>query len=215
MSSGVYGLKTGDVLTNCKFALAHAAARSLARLLQSVNVPFAVGGFTTADTESYTYGASRSLDLVNFLFKDFHEPWAASEQNMLAMNTFSTYKYQGKEITSHCNSDGESILWAAGHLLLREEDTKVLIVLSDGLPAGGNSTLQAGFLKWVVKRVMISGVKIGALGLGCEDVKYYYPVHETLSQFPEGSGTAETAPLYLQEKVIGLVNKLMMSEEKV
>ena len=218
MSNSISGLQLTDRLVNSKFAVAHAVARSTARLLQSINVPFAVAGFTTTEckfdlppnTGGSSYGRwSRDCDLVHFLFKDFQETWPTAEQRMLAMNSFTQVDYKGQSIYSCCNSDGDSVLWAASHLLCREEESKVLIVLSDGLPAGGNSTLQSGFLKWVIKRIKLAGVRVGALGLGCTGVTNYYDTYELLENFPKGAGTMTTAPLYIQEKVIRLVDRLM------
>ena len=194
-----------------KFAVAHAAGRGIARLLQAVNVPFAMTGFTTTDPKQasrHSYG-SRSMDLVNLVFKDFHEPWGSCEKKMIAMNTFSTISYNGESFRSHANSDGESVLWAATQLLMREEETKVLIVISDGLPAGGDSTMQSGFLKWVVKRIQMAGVKVGGLGLGGTEVRHYYPVCEAISAFPKGMGTEDSVGLYLQEHIIRLIDRLM------
>lgn len=197
-----------------KFVISHAAIRSLARVFQSSGVPFAVGGFTTTAskhaTMGYTSACSRGFDLVNLLFKDFHEPWASSEQKMIAMNPFTNINYKGDNICSHANSDGESLLWAATRLLQREEDIKVLIVASDGLPAGGGSSrLGCAFLKYVVNRLEIANIHVGALGIGNEGVKHYYRIHELIDHFPDGHGTSETAPLYVQDKVIRLVDRLM------
>jgi hypothetical protein len=219
MTSSIHGAQFSDSLANSKFAMAHAGARGIAKLLQAVNVPFAVGGFTTTypevlrNSSRWGGGWSRDCDLVHFLFKDFHEPWPVSEFNMLAMNSFSEYEYKGQQIYSNCNSDGEAVLWAATQLLARDEDTKVLIVLSDGLPAGGDRTLQCGFLKWAIKRSMLAGIRVGAFGLGCQDVKFYYPISEILDVFPPGQGTDVTAPYLIQEKLLSLIDRVMSYEE--
>jgi hypothetical protein len=198
-----------------KFVISHAAIRSLARVFQQSGVPFAVGGFTTAGAKYRTTGSagrsvSRGFDIVNLMFKDFHEPWASSEQKMIAMNPFTQINFRGDTICSHANSDGESLLWAATKLLQREEDIKVLIVASDGLPANGGAGMYGtAFLKYVVNRIELADVHIGALGIGCTGVKHYYRIHELIDEFPEGRGTEETAPLYVQDKVIRLVDRLM------
>jgi len=200
---------------NSKFSVSHAAARGIARLLQTVNVPFAVMGFmaTQMKNGSRNWGASRHCDIVNFLFKDFHEPWTACEQRMLAMNPNTSVTYKGSYIAPQTNSDGESILWGATQIITREEATKIMIVISDGLPYAGNTDLQSRFLKWAVRRIEIAGIKIGGLGLGDDGVKHYYRLHELITSFPPGMGTNYTAPLYIQEKILSLIDRLTMGEE--
>lgn len=211
MCSGVPGLQTSQ---RSKFAVSHAAARSLARLLQNLNIPFSMVGFTATNSascgigDSNGYNASRKVDIVNFLFKDFDEPWTSSEQQMLAMNPGTRTTYKGKSIRPHTNSDGESLIWAATRILPREEDNKVMIVISDGLPYGGDQQMQSKFLKWAVYRILKAGINIGGLGLGCDAVKNYYPFHEIIKEFPEGQGTDITAPLFIQEKLIGLIDAM-------
>lgn len=199
-----------------KFVIAHAAARSLARLFQTIGVPFAVTGFTTKDVTSdgsgsrYSWNSnySRSFDIVNFVFKNFDEPWTCCEQRMLAMNQFTSIRYKGEEISPYTNSDGESILWLASDMIGREEDRKVMIVLSDGLPYAGDSHMQSKFLRWAVRRIEMSGIRIGGLGLGDRGVASYYKVHELIDSFPAGYGTEATAPLYIQEKILSLIDRL-------
>jgi hypothetical protein len=196
-----------------KFAVAHAAARSIARLLQTIKVPFSVMGYTTKDIPglgwgSYSRDYSRCFDIVNFLFKDFDDPWTSSEPQMIAMNQHTNITYKGQNIQPHTNSDGESLLWAASRIIAREEDRKVMIVLSDGLPYAGNPNLQSRFLKYAIRRIELAGIHIGGLGLGDEGVKHYYNTYELLSMFPPGHGTELTAPLYIQEKLLGLIDRL-------
>jgi len=215
MNGDIPGLMfQGDNQTwQTKFAVAHAAARSIARLLQTIKVPFSVMGFTTKDMPGKCWSStdrsrSRSYDIVNFLFKDFAEPWTNSEDQMIAMNQHTSITYKGHNISPHTNSDGESLLWAASRLMVREEDRKIMIVLSDGLPFAGDSIMQSKFLKWAVRRIELAGIHIGGLGLGDEGVKHYYKIHELLSRFPAGHGTELTAPLYIQEKLLTLIDRL-------
>jgi len=211
MCSGVSGLTTSQ---RSKFAVSHAAARSLARLLQNLHIPFSMVGFTATNSASCGIGGdehysnSRRVDIVNFLFKDFDEPWSATEQKMLAMNPGTRTTFKGKSIRPHTNSDGESLIWAATRILPREEDSKIMIVISDGLPYGGDQQMQSKFLKWAVYRILKAGIMIGGLGLGCDAVKNYYPFHEIIREFPEGQGTDITAPLFIQEKLIGLIDAM-------
>lgn len=201
---------------NSKFSVSHAAARGIARLLQTVNVPFGVMGFLATSMKyraGHSYGASRSCDIVNFLFKDFHEPWTACEQRMLAMNPNTSVTYKGTHISPHTNSDGESLLWGATQIITREESRKIMIVISDGLPYAGDTQLQSGFLKWAVRRIETAGIKIGGLGLGDDGVRHYYRLYELIQSFPPGMGTDFMAPLYIQEKILSLIDRLTMEKD--
>jgi cobalamin biosynthesis protein CobT len=191
--------------------------RSLAKVFSTAGIPFCAAGFTTcrAKHRPASVGVasrkqySRTDDIVNFIFKDFHETWNTTEKYMIAMNPFTHINYNGDSICANCNADGESILWAASRLLAREEAIKVLIVASDGMPAGGDGIHEAAFLKYAVQRIENAGVYIGGLGIGTEYVKQFYRVSETLPFFPPGKGSAEAAPIYLQNLMIRLVDRLM------
>jgi hypothetical protein len=197
-----------------KLAAAHAAGRGIARLLNPIRVPFAVGGFTTLPTkhgEGRGYGGSYSRydDNLLMLFKNFHDPWTTSEQRMLALNESCHGRFEGHGISCRNNADGESVLWAASLLLQRQEKNKILLVISDGYPqAGSNHYAECAYLKWAVRRAMSAGLKVGGLGLSSDAVKEFYPVNETIPSFPAGMGSEVMAPIYMQEKIIALVEKL-------
>ena len=70
------------------------------------------------------------------------------------------------------NVDGEAIEWASSRLLARQEDKKVLIVLSDGAPVD-DSTLAAndvGYLQRhllsVLRTLETTPISVGAIGMG-------------------------------------------------
>jgi len=83
-----------------------------------------------------------------------------------------------------------------------------MIVLSDGLPYAGSMRLQSSFLKWAVRRVENSGIHIGGLGLGSTGVNQYYTNYEIIDEFPQGKGEKYSAPLFIQNKIISLINKM-------
>jgi len=224
MVEGIYGLNMGNY--NSKFAVAHASARGLSRLLQGIGVSFEVVGFSTAYNRSpgtapgasgsggsYSHNPygdeSRTVDIVNYVFKEFQAPWAVSEKTMLAINPSTNFDLpDGTNICPHTNSDGESILWAATRIIGRKEEKKIMIVLSDGLPYAGSMRLQSSFLKWAVRRVENSGIHIGGLGLGSTGVNQYYTNYEIIDEFPQGKGEKYSAPLFIQNKIISLINKM-------
>jgi len=74
------------------------------------------------------------------------------------------------------NRDGECVLWAAKRLAARTEKRKVLIVASDGLPAGARYRYtEKKYLQEVVQRVIGAGIELYAIGIKSEHVKGYYP----------------------------------------
>ena len=220
MVESISGLQMGKF--NSKFAVAHATARGLSRLLQSVGISFEVVGFSTAynndlgkapgangATGMYSYDYSRNVDIVNYVFKEFQAPWAVSEKSMLAINPRTDFNMpDGTNLCPHTNSDGESILWAATRIIGRKEEKKIMIVLSDGLPYAGNNRLQSDFLRWAVARIANAGIHIGGLGLGSNGVAQYYNNNEVIDSFPAGKGEKHSAPLFIQNKIISLINKM-------
>jgi len=86
------------------------------------------------------------------------------------------------------NSDGESILWAYNRLISRKEKRKILIVLSDGSPAGYSGDCMA-YTKTVVKEIE-KGRMAEIYGIGIEDmnVKLIYKHNTTIDDASELEG---------------------------
>jgi cobalamin biosynthesis protein CobT len=74
------------------------------------------------------------------------------------------------------NVDGESVEAAARRLLARREESKVMLVLSDGYPAaaGSRGDLEQ-HLKRVVKDIAGAGVRIVGIGIQSDAVQKFYP----------------------------------------
>jgi cobalamin biosynthesis protein CobT len=140
--------------------------------LSRADIPCEVTSFTTdspngkrVDTK---YGTRREPLLLTVL-KDFNESFR------------NTQAYWGG-ISSHCmdNIDGESIMMAAQRLHKRQESRKVMIVLSDGMPAG---VLRRGYgddhiendLKDTIKRCERAGIETLGIGIQTDAVKEFYP----------------------------------------
>ena len=76
------------------------------------------------------------------------------------------------------NLDGEAVLWQARRLAHRPERRRVMIVLSDGMPAGThNDRVTAEYLKTTVARVMEAGIEVYGVGIETDAVKHFYPRH--------------------------------------
>ncbi len=78
------------------------------------------------------------------------------------------------------NIDGEALLWAHSRLLARQEDRRILMVISDGAPVD-DSTLSvnsAGYLEAHLRRVIEwieskSPIQLVAIGIGHDVTRYY------------------------------------------
>lgn len=81
-----------------------------------------------------------------------------------------------KRMGMYNNVDGESILWAARRLSMREEENLVLIVLSDGMPHANGCDMDgiAAHLTSVVQRVKRSGIRVLAFGINSDAVSLFY-----------------------------------------
>jgi cobaltochelatase CobT len=75
------------------------------------------------------------------------------------------------------NLDGEAVIWQARRLARRPERRRVLIVMSDGFPAGSRDNAQgARYLKEVVERVIRAGIEVYGIGIKSAAVKQFYPL---------------------------------------
>ena len=122
-----------------------------------------------AHEEARKHGISYARDdiLLMPVFKGFGQRLLVNETKQLAGLAEARFMCQ--------NIDGESVAIAATRLSQRKEKRKILIVLSDGYPAGnGSSGLLAGHLKKTVKEIEKSGIDVFAIGIQTEAVKRFY-----------------------------------------
>lgn len=86
------------------------------------------------------------------------------------------------------NLDGEAILWQARRLARRSERRKVLLVLSDGYPAGSHDNAAgAKHLTDAVQRALACGIEVYGIGINSDAVRKFYPhswVCRNLSELP-------------------------------
>ena len=97
------------------------------------------------------------------------------------------------------NSDGESILWAAERLLARKEKRKVMIVISDGEPAGGGY----GCYEFTEKTIRNLEPVIDLYAIGVEDdsVRNLYKNYTVINHSDE-----------LEDKVLQVLKKKVLGE---
>ena len=155
----------------------------LSRVLSDINVRHELVGFTD------------SAHLINYLYKPFSSRRLTSEQ--LADRIQSSSRYMG------CNADSDSILWVFNRIKNERTRRKIIIVLSDGCPAGGysgNFGSQPEALKRTINNVRKFGVEIYGIGIEDDNVSKFYPEWQVI----DDSSQLETALLSLiKKKIIG------------
>lgn len=180
-------------MSGSKIHTAAAASFALSSVLDRLKISHEVICFTT-NTNSKDYGKrreemyesekkhgvkySRTENLYMPIVKGYEE-----RVNTETKQRFGFLPHSG----SMCNNiDGESIEIAARRLLSRKEKGKIMMVLSDGSPAGHGDR---GALEWHLKEVVknIEKSKVNIIGIGIEDssVKRFYSKHIVINDVNE------------------------------
>lgn len=145
-----------------KICLALACAYTISDALDRINVPNIITGFTTAGCDidaarKMGRGYNRYESLMLPTIKGWHE----------RANTPTTRKRLGclsERFPLEDNIDGESIMALAQHFAGRTEDKKIMLVMSDGAPAGIGHDF-SDHLKAVAESIEGSGL-IELMGIG-------------------------------------------------
>ncbi|NCX75288.1 MAG: cobalt chelatase [Proteobacteria bacterium] len=113
----------------------------------------------------------RLNDIRHIVYKSADNSWRRSRKHFGAMLREGLLKE---------NIDGEALVWSHDRLIRRNEDRKILIVISDGAPVD-DSTLSANneeYLDNHLKKIIFeiendSSVELQAIGIGHDVTKYY------------------------------------------
>lgn len=162
--------------------IAAMCADILGRTLERCGVKVEILGFTT---RAWRGGQSRELwlasgkpqqpgrlnDLRHIVYKSADVPWRRARKNLGLMMREELLKE---------NIDGEALLWAHNRIVCRQEERRILMVISDGLPVD-NSTLLVNpsnyleqHLKYAIDQIENhSDVELVAIGIG-HDVTHHY-----------------------------------------
>ncbi|RZO31025.1 MAG: cobaltochelatase subunit CobT [SAR116 cluster bacterium] len=162
--------------------IAAVTADILARTLERCGVKVEILGFTT---RAWKGGQSREVwqqagkppapgrlnDLRHIIYKGADAPWRRARKSLGLMLREGILKE---------NIDGEALLWAHERLLARNEDRRILLVISDGAPVD-DSTLSVNSGSYLEKhlREVIgyietrSPVELLAIGIGHDVTRYY------------------------------------------
>jgi cobaltochelatase CobT len=186
--------------------VAATCADILARTLERCGVKVEILGFTTrawkggqAREKWLAAGKAASPgrlnDLRHIIYKAADEPWRRARKNLGLMMREGLLKE---------NIDGEALIWAHNRLLGRQEQRRILMVISDGAPVD-DSTLSVNsgnYLERHLRQVIAdiegrSPVELIAVGIG-HDVTRYYKRAVTIIDAEElgGAMTEKLAELF-------------------
>jgi cobaltochelatase CobT len=189
--------------------IAAMCADILGRTLERCSVKVEVLGFTT---RAWRGGQSRERwiaagkpsnpgrlnDLRHIIYKAADDPWQRTRRNLGLMMREELLKE---------NIDGEALIWAHNRLVTRNEQRKILMVISDGLPVD-NSTLLVNpsnyleqHLKYAIEMIEErSPVELVAIGIG-HDVTHHYNRAVTITDAEQlgGAMTDQLAELFAMQ----------------
>jgi cobaltochelatase CobT len=178
-------------------SIAAISADILARTLERCGVKVEILGFTT---RAWKGGQSREAwlqagrpaapgrlnDLRHIVYKRADDPYRRARKSLGLMMREGLLKE---------NIDGEALLWAHSRLVARQEERRILMVISDGAPVD-DSTLSVNsgsylekhlrqVIAWIETR---SPVELVAIGIG-HDVTRYYQKAVTIMDAEQLGGT--------------------------
>ena len=163
-------------------SVAAICADILSRTLERCAVKVEILGFTT---KHWKGGSSREKwmknnkptlpgrlnDLRHIIYKSADTPWRQAKNNMGLML---------KEGLLKENIDGEALKWAYSKMSRRQEERKILMVISDGAPVDDStlSTNTSDYLesnlkktvKWIENK---TNIELLAIGIGHDVTRYY------------------------------------------
>lgn len=182
-----------------KMQLAMLAGYALSATLDRVKIAHEVIGFTTGgffegipdsirramadDARRAKISWDRTTPLVLPIYKTFDERISSTVKARFAYMANAQAGLAG-------NVDGESLQYAAERLLKRMEKRKVMLVLSDGQPAGSHKC--GPHLSFVVKDLARMGIECVGIGIMDDSVKRFYPNYTVLKNAQDLPGQVMT-----------------------
>lgn len=185
-------------MSGASITAAMTSAYALSNVLERIGVSNEVIGFTTQgmihglhDPEvihaaerklGRKYSRYEALDMP--IFKDWNERLTTDTKKR-----FADCAYNAGFGRLNNNVDGECVELAGLRLAQRREQRKVMIVLSDGLPAAvGEMRELNAHLKGTIDGFTRSGIECIGIGIFSEAVKRFYPKHIVLQELDDLPG---------------------------
>jgi cobalamin biosynthesis protein CobT len=152
-------------------------------ILEKLGTPFMVSMWSTHNDDTFPLDNNFDRNAKNFIYtvKDFSDSWSQRKYALGFIPHMS------------CNTDGDSILWAASKLneyASKTHKVPYLWVFSDGMPSMtgidpgsfmgreiGGTTVRyrdAGWLKTVIYGIQKSGIRLAGFGIEYAGVSDYY-----------------------------------------
>jgi hypothetical protein len=151
-----------------KFEMACAGAGAMAAALTPLNIKFSIYGFTNTDAVD---------DPIIWVFNDFGE--RVNQRDLV-----DRFKIASGSLWE--NTDGDALAYVAHQLSQRKEQRKVLLVLSDGSPAGRRRHGDiSAYTKRVIADIEKSGIDIHGIGICDGNVADYYTNYEVVNKLDE------------------------------
>ena len=161
---------------------------ALAECLEGTSIKYQISGFTTASggrTEDHSGSYHRACAQLIPTFKSFDDPLRVSKTALGGID--DQWHMKG-------NADRDAVVWATNELTKREEDRKVLVVLSDGHPASRSINVgwqeQGRHLRLAVEDAKLRGVECIGLGIMSDAVSEYYPDYVVVESLEDFTGQA-------------------------
>jgi len=144
-----------------KYGVAAASCLCLSNTLTAIGIAHEILGFA----ENYR--------LDTYEFKKFNEVMTVPKL---------TDRFCNSLVDTGCNADGESLTLGVERLLARPEKNKVMIIFSDGQPAGHFGGCGRTHLKGVCEKIETkTPVKLHGIGICSSAVREYYKSYQVIS----------------------------------
>ena len=135
----------------------------------------------SSDRAAFRSRFSRLCPMMTLIFKPFEKRLGIDDE----MNMADMGITDGNGIM-WANADGDSLLEAGHRLLTRKEPRKIMIVLSDGLPASGaDKRSECGNLVNAIASLERQGIEMFGIGIESQSVRNFYPNYEVLNSADE------------------------------
>ncbi len=185
--------ESGSMNRESKYIAAREATVFFAEVLDRLDVPFEIIGYSTDSSEAamaaslghvpaFQYRHIRHSPLQHRIYKAFDEPFGPNKTRLV--NIFPRFN----------NWDEEHLLFAYRRLLQRDEKERVIIITSDGQPNGDASHLVA-----TVDRLQKLGVRVVGVGVVDPFVEEIYPNHIVVKHLSQ-----------LSEELVGILQRELL-----
>ena len=176
-------------MSGSKIHTATQAAYALSSVLERIGISHEVVAFTTGEpcaTYEELEKEQRKIGRRFTRVEGLYMPILKSFNERLKTEVKERFGWLPNSRVMRNNIDGECVEIAARRLMGRRESGKVMIVLSDGAPAGqGDMAALQRHLKQVVKNVEKAGVKTVGIGIESSEVTKFYPKNIVLHNVAE------------------------------